>query len=74
MSKAAKITFFTTATLALGTVGGVHYIQNQEKEKLYAGVLRDEAREAIRKEHQEKQINKEKPETSYKKIELSTAS
>ncbi|KTW25999.1 hypothetical protein T552_03271 [Pneumocystis carinii B80] len=74
MSKAAKITFFTTATLTLCIVGGVHYIQNQEKEKLYAGVLRDEAREAIRKERQEERINNEKPETKYKKNESSRVS
>ncbi|QSL65749.1 hypothetical protein MERGE_000027 [Pneumocystis wakefieldiae] len=52
MSKAAKLTFCITAILTLGTVAGVHYIQYQEKERLYAGVLRDEARKAIRKEDQ----------------------
>ncbi|KAG5520191.1 hypothetical protein PMAC_001268 [Pneumocystis sp. 'macacae'] len=66
MSKLAKTTFFVTTTITFITISAVHYIQQIEKDRMYEGVLRDEARQAVRKQH-EKELVTQEQKTIYKK-------
>ncbi|KAG4305211.1 hypothetical protein PORY_001381 [Pneumocystis oryctolagi] len=66
MSKLSKITFFATTTVTFIIIGAVHYIQHMEKNALYEGVLRDEARQMIRKQS-EKKLTIQRPQTIYEK-------
>ncbi|KTW32184.1 uncharacterized protein T551_00866 [Pneumocystis jirovecii RU7] len=59
MSKLAKMIFFATTTATLITIGTVHYIQQVEKDRMYAGVLRDEARQAVRKQREKERVIQE---------------
>ncbi|KAH9066882.1 hypothetical protein EDB87DRAFT_1553626 [Lactarius vividus] len=44
MSRAAKATLLASIIVSSLTVWGVHYIQQQEHETMYQGVLRDDER------------------------------
>ncbi|KAI9433433.1 hypothetical protein BJY52DRAFT_1337294 [Lactarius psammicola] len=44
MSRAAKATLVASIVVSSLTVWGVHYIQKQEHETMYKGVLRDDER------------------------------
>ncbi|KAH9167388.1 hypothetical protein EDB89DRAFT_1856615 [Lactarius sanguifluus] len=44
MSRAAKATLVASIIVSSLTVWGVHYIQHQEHETMYQGVLRDDER------------------------------
>ncbi|CAD6968449.1 unnamed protein product [Tilletia controversa] len=44
MSRAAKTTFLLSAALSTLVVVGVHYQQSAERENMYQGVVRDQAR------------------------------
>ncbi|KAI8639324.1 hypothetical protein BD408DRAFT_421590 [Parasitella parasitica] len=54
MSKAAKATLTASIAFCCASVFGVHYFQNEEKENLRAGVLRDDER---RKKKQQQSLN-----------------
>ncbi|CAO0795700.1 unnamed protein product [Mucor circinelloides] len=54
MSKAAKATLTASIVFCCASVFGVHYIQNEEKENLRAGVLRDDER---RKKKEQQTLN-----------------
>lgn len=44
MSRSAKLFFGLSTLFGIAAIGGVHLIQQQERETMFAGVLRDEAR------------------------------
>ncbi|KDQ61539.1 hypothetical protein JAAARDRAFT_30989 [Jaapia argillacea MUCL 33604] len=44
MSRAAKATLVASVLASAFTVWGVHFLQNQEHENMYQGVLRDDER------------------------------
>ncbi|KAE8211125.1 hypothetical protein CF327_g5094 [Tilletia walkeri] len=44
MSRAAKTTFLLSAAISTLVVVGVHYQQSAERENMYQGVVRDQAR------------------------------
>ncbi|PAV19619.1 cytochrome c oxidase assembly [Pyrrhoderma noxium] len=44
MSRAARVTLAASFVLAAGTIFGVHYLQNAERETMFKGVLRDDER------------------------------
>lgn len=44
MSRTAKATLATAVTFCSVTIFAVHYMQRQERETMYQGVLRDDAR------------------------------
>ncbi|KAG4302024.1 hypothetical protein PCANB_001906 [Pneumocystis canis] len=67
MSKLAKITFFLTTTITFITIGTVHYIQKIEKEKMHLGVIRDETRQAIRKQREKELSYQQEPPIFYEK-------
>ncbi|EJU03781.1 hypothetical protein DACRYDRAFT_21226 [Dacryopinax primogenitus] len=52
-SRASKITFIASIAFAAVTVWGVHYMQDQERESMYQGVLKDEARVAAKRRQRE---------------------
>ncbi|RCI04144.1 hypothetical protein CU098_012352 [Rhizopus stolonifer] len=54
MSRAAKATLLGSILFCVGSVFGVHYLQNEEKANLRAGVLRDEER---RKKKEQQALN-----------------
>lgn len=49
MSKAAKATLAASVIVCGFTVWGVHYMQERERNVMYQGVERDEARQAEKK-------------------------
>ncbi|CEP18987.1 hypothetical protein [Parasitella parasitica] len=55
MSKAAKATLTASIVFCCASVFGVHYFQNEEKENLRAGVLRDDERR--KKKQQQQTLN-----------------
>ncbi|KAI0343013.1 hypothetical protein BDW22DRAFT_1329626 [Trametopsis cervina] len=55
MSRLAKATLLGSIALSVGIIYGVHYMQQQEAETMYKGVLRDDERrrEKLRRREQE---------------------
>ncbi|SPO24942.1 uncharacterized protein UTRI_01447_B [Ustilago trichophora] len=70
MSRPAKLTLAASVLVSGLTVWGVHYMQEREREVMYRGVERDEARqeEKKRKRLLDLQINQEK-EAAYQKMQ-----
>ncbi|CAO1624269.1 unnamed protein product [Sympodiomycopsis kandeliae] len=70
MSRAAKTTLGASIVLSALTVYGVHFMQVQERETMYKGVERDEARQAAKKQQRQReldlQMNKEREEKFQK--------
>ncbi|EJD07620.1 uncharacterized protein FOMMEDRAFT_164549 [Fomitiporia mediterranea MF3/22] len=64
MSRAARITLAVSALFAVGTIVGVHYMQQAEHETMYKGVIRDDARrqEKIRQREEELRESQRKRE------------
>ncbi|KAJ2343124.1 hypothetical protein GGH92_005067 [Coemansia sp. RSA 2673] len=52
MSRAAKATFVASCVYAVGTIWFVHRSQDQERESMYQGVVRDQERKAQREQNQ----------------------
>lgn len=74
MSRPAKLTLAASVLLSGLTVWGVHYMQEREREVMYRGVERDEARqeEKKRKRLLDLQINQEK-EAVYQQMQPTAA-
>lgn len=70
MSRPAKLTLAASVLVSGLTVWGVHYMQERERQVMYRGVERDEARqeEKKRKRMLDLQINQEK-EAAYQKLQ-----
>ncbi|KAI3624116.1 hypothetical protein CBS14141_002544 [Malassezia furfur] len=49
MSRAAKVTLASSIVATVSIVWGVHFLQREERNTMYKGVQRDEARQAERK-------------------------
>ncbi|ORY92496.1 hypothetical protein BCR35DRAFT_297930 [Leucosporidium creatinivorum] len=49
MSRASKTFFGASVLFGIISIGGVHLIQQQERETMFAGVLRDDARMAAKR-------------------------
>lgn len=70
MSRPAKLTLAASVLVSGLTVWGVHYMQEKEREVMYRGVERDEARqeEKKRKRMLDLQVNQEK-EAAYQRVQ-----
>jgi protein PET117 len=70
MSRPAKLTLAASVLVSGLTVWGVHYMQEREREVMYRGVERDEARqeEKRRKRQLDLEINQQK-EKEYQKLQ-----
>ena len=74
MSRPAKLTLAASVLVSGLTVWGVHYMQEREREVMYRGVERDEARQAEkRKRLLDLQINQQR-EAEYQKVQPTAAS
>ncbi|KAK4051235.1 hypothetical protein OIV83_003057 [Microbotryomycetes sp. JL201] len=56
MSRTAKLFFGASALFGVAAIGGVHLIQQQERETMFAGVLRDEARMAAKRQQKLREL------------------
>ncbi|KAM0787518.1 hypothetical protein ACM66B_003589 [Microbotryomycetes sp. NB124-2] len=56
MSRTAKLFFGLSALFGVAAIGGVHLIQQQERETMFAGVLRDEARMAAKRQQRLREL------------------
>ncbi|KAG9006138.1 hypothetical protein FRB94_000963 [Tulasnella sp. JGI-2019a] len=65
MTRAAKATLTISAAICAFTVYGVHWLQFKERDDMYQGVLKDEARIAEKKRQREAEFQE-----SMKKREL----
>ncbi|KAG8908609.1 hypothetical protein FRB99_004897 [Tulasnella sp. 403] len=65
MSRVAKVTLGVSAFFCVATIWGVHYLQIKEREVMYQGVLKDEARMEAKKRQREEDL-----QASVKKREL----
>ncbi|KAH8111010.1 hypothetical protein DFH11DRAFT_1729741 [Phellopilus nigrolimitatus] len=70
MSKAARVTLAASVLFATGTIWGVHYMQQAERETMFKGVLRDDERrrEKMRQREEELQESSRKREL-YERIQ-----
>ncbi|KIK50588.1 hypothetical protein GYMLUDRAFT_182538 [Collybiopsis luxurians FD-317 M1] len=70
MSTRAKITLGVAIVLSSLTVWGVHYQQNQERESMYKGVLKDDERrlEKMKQRQQDFEESKRKHEL-YERVQ-----
>ncbi|GAK62830.1 cytochrome c oxidase assembly protein [Moesziomyces antarcticus] len=75
MSRPAKLTLAASVLVSGLTVWGVHYMQEREREVMYRGVERDEARqeEKRRKRQLDLEINQQK-EKEYQKLQPTAVS
>ncbi|KZS94759.1 hypothetical protein SISNIDRAFT_452874 [Sistotremastrum niveocremeum HHB9708] len=56
MSRTAKVTLVASMLFCGVTVWGVHYLQNWERETMYQGVIRDDARRAEKLKKREEEL------------------
>ncbi|KAF8475347.1 hypothetical protein DFH94DRAFT_635619 [Russula ochroleuca] len=56
MSRAAKATLIASILVSSFTVWGVHYLQQQEHDTMYQGVLRDDERRKRKMKEREEQF------------------
>nr|CDI51870.1 putative protein [Melanopsichium pennsylvanicum 4] len=70
MSRPAKLTLAASVLVSGLTVWGVHYMQERERQVMYRGVERDEARQEEKKRQRllEHNINQQK-EAAYQKMQ-----
>lgn len=70
MSRPAKLTLAASVLVSGLTVWGVHYMQERERDVMYRGVERDEARQAEKKRQRllDYQLSQQR-ETEYQKLQ-----
>ncbi|KAK4703777.1 hypothetical protein P7C70_g2441, partial [Phenoliferia sp. Uapishka_3] len=56
MSRTAKAFFGFSLLVATASIGGVHFLQIQERETMYAGVLKDDARMAAKRQQKLREL------------------
>lgn len=70
MSRTAKATLFASIVVSSLTVWGVHYIQRQEHETMYQGVLRDDERRTRKmKEREEDFLRSQQKREMYERVQ-----
>ncbi|KAF8271078.1 hypothetical protein EI94DRAFT_1488418, partial [Lactarius quietus] len=70
MSRAAKATLVASIVVSSLTVWGVHYIQQQEHDTMYKGVLRDdERRKRKMKEREEEFLRSHQKRELYERVQ-----
>ncbi|KAF8488385.1 hypothetical protein F5888DRAFT_1623151 [Russula emetica] len=70
MSRAAKATLIASIVVSSFTVWGVHYLQQQEHDKMYQGVLRDdERRKRKMKERDEDFLQSQRKREIYESVQ-----
>ncbi|EPQ27421.1 uncharacterized protein PFL1_04959 [Pseudozyma flocculosa PF-1] len=75
MSRAAKATLIGSVLVSGLTVWGVHFMQTKEREVMYRGVQRDEARQAEKKRQRQLDLElNQKREEEYQKMQPTAAS
>ncbi|KAI5821268.1 hypothetical protein BZA77DRAFT_299070 [Pyronema omphalodes] len=52
MSRPAKLTLLGTTIFSGLVIAGVHYLQQEERASMHAGVIRDEERTRVKRERQ----------------------
>ncbi|KAG8923324.1 hypothetical protein FRC03_007820 [Tulasnella sp. 419] len=55
-SRGSKIAFLASSAWCILAIGGVHWLQIQERESMYQGVVKDEARMAAKKKQREEEL------------------
>lgn len=70
MSRPAKLTLAASVVVSGLTVWGVHYMQERERDVMYKGVERDEARQAEKKRQRmlDYQLSQQR-ESEYQKLQ-----
>ncbi|EPQ56245.1 hypothetical protein GLOTRDRAFT_110720 [Gloeophyllum trabeum ATCC 11539] len=56
MSRAAKATLLASVCLSAFTIWGVHFLQEQEHENMFQGVLRDDERRREKMRQREEEL------------------
>ncbi|KAM0748361.1 hypothetical protein T439DRAFT_328340 [Meredithblackwellia eburnea MCA 4105] len=56
MSRTAKTFFALSVLVATASIGGVHLLQQQERDTMYAGVIKDEARMAAKRQQKLREL------------------
>ncbi|KAH9962662.1 hypothetical protein BC827DRAFT_1129990 [Russula dissimulans] len=70
MSRVAKTTLIASIVLSSLTVWGVHYLQQQEHETMYQGVLRDDERRRRKmKEREEDLLRSQRKREIYETVQ-----
>ena len=74
MSTASKVTLVATVVATLGIVWTVHKSQVEDRAKLHEGIVRDEERQAKKKENREALIAQQRLENRIRKSEKEESS
>ncbi|KAI9510050.1 hypothetical protein F5148DRAFT_977398 [Russula earlei] len=70
MSRTAKATLITSIVLSSLTVWGVHYLQQQEHDTMYQGVIRDdERRKRKMKEREDDFLRSQRKREIYESVQ-----
>ena len=69
MSTASKVTLVATAVATLGIVWTVHKSQVEDRARLHEGIVRDEERQAKKKENREALIAQQRLESRIRRSE-----
>ncbi|OCH96319.1 hypothetical protein OBBRIDRAFT_232756 [Obba rivulosa] len=70
MSRAAKVTFVGSIILSVGIIWGVHYMQLQERETMFQGVLRDDERRREKMRQREEELREsQRKRTLYERVQ-----
>ncbi|KAH9987126.1 hypothetical protein BJV74DRAFT_774339 [Russula compacta] len=70
MSRVAKATLFASIVVSSLTVWGVHYLQQQEHDTMYQGVLRDdERRKRKMKEREDDFLRSQRKREVYERVQ-----
>ncbi|SCV73272.1 BQ2448_7198 [Microbotryum intermedium] len=65
MSRSAKSFFGLSLVIAIASIGGVHLSQYQERQTMFAGVLRDDARLAAKRRARQAEFDEQRRKQAY---------
>ncbi|SGZ31089.1 BQ5605_C047g12301 [Microbotryum silenes-dioicae] len=65
MSRSSKAFFGLSLVIAVASIGGVHLSQYQERQTMFAGVLRDDARLAAKRQARQAELDEQRRKQAY---------
>ncbi|SDA02768.1 BZ3500_MvSof-1268-A1-R1_Chr11-1g03147 [Microbotryum saponariae] len=65
MSRSSKAFFGLSLVIAVASIGGVHLSQYQERQTMFAGVLRDDARLAAKRQARQAEFEEQRRKQAY---------
>ncbi|KLO15133.1 hypothetical protein SCHPADRAFT_825289 [Schizopora paradoxa] len=71
MSRVARATLAASAIFCVGTVWGVHFLQQRERQTMYQGVVRDDARRLEKQRERQDRLDESlRKREVYEKVQV----